>query len=163
MKIVKWLDEHFEELFLCLFSSIMVIVIGFQVFMRYVLQDSLSWSEELARYCFIWLVYLGISLGAKKKRHMSVDIAFLAFKDQGKIILSMIGNLLFLAFALFVIINGYQVTIKLLTWGQSSPALNLPVGLVYLAGPIGMGLTAIRLLQQLFQQIKMLMGKEAVQ
>jgi TRAP-type C4-dicarboxylate transport system permease small subunit len=162
MKLVKWLDEHFEELFLCLFSSIMVIVIGLQVFMRYVLQDSLSWSEELARYCFIWLVYMGISLGAKKKRHMSVDVVSLAFKDKGKIILSMIGNLLFLAFALFVSINGYQVTMKLLTWGQSSPALNIPVGLVYLAGPIGMGLTAIRLLQQLFHQIKRLVDKEAV-
>jgi TRAP-type C4-dicarboxylate transport system permease small subunit len=93
---------------------------------------------------------------------MSVDVVSLAFKDKGKIILSMIGNLLFLAFALFVSINGYQVTMKLLTWGQSSPALNIPVGLVYLAGPIGMGLTAIRLLQQLFHQIKRLVDKEAV-
>jgi TRAP-type C4-dicarboxylate transport system permease small subunit len=160
MKIVKWLDEHFEELLLGIFSVIMVIVTAAQVFMRYALDNSLTWSEELARYCFIWLVYLGISYGVKKQRHIKVDAVFLLLKDKGKIVLSMVGNLLFLAFAIFVIIYGYDIATKLLAWGQQSPALHIPVGLVYLAGPIGMGLTAIRLLQQLFQQGKALFNKE---
>ncbi len=160
MKILKWLDEHFEELLLGIFTVIMVIVTAAQVFMRYALDNSLTWSEELARYCFIWLVYLGISYGVKKQRHIKVDAVFLLLKDNGKIVLSMVGNLLFLAFAVFVLIYGYDIAIKLLTWGQLSPSLHLPVGLVYLAGPVGMGLTMIRLLQQLFQQGKALIKKE---
>jgi TRAP-type C4-dicarboxylate transport system permease small subunit len=52
---------------------------------------------------------------------------------------------------------------KLLTWGQLSPALSLPIGFVYLAGPIGMGLTSIRLIQQIVQQVKILFGKEVPQ
>lgn len=160
MKLLKWLDEHFEELFIGIFALIMVVVIAVQIFMRYVMDSSLSWSEELARYCFIWLVYLGISFGVKKQRHMSVDVVPLLLKGKWKIAVRMIGNILFLAFAVFAIFYGYEVTMKLLTWGQLSPALDLPVGFVYLAGPIGMGLTAIRLIQQLVHQASNLVKKE---
>lgn len=163
MKIIKWLDEHLEEIFISLFSLIMVVVIAIQVFMRYVLENSLSWSEELARYCFIWLVYVGISFGVKKNRHMSVDVLSLALKGKWKIGLSIVANLLFLGFAIFVILNGYEISMKLLTWGQKSPALHIPIGLVYLAGPVGMGLASIRLIQQIFQQFRRIVEKEAVQ
>lgn len=161
MNILKWLDEHLEEVLIGIFSLIMVVVIALQIFMRYVMDNSLSWSEELARYCFIWLVYLGISLAVKKGRHMSVEILLVVLKGKAKIILNIISNLLFLSFALFAVFYGYEISVKLLTWGQSSPALNLPVGLVYLATPVGMGLTAIRLLQQIIDQVKAL-SKKAV-
>lgn len=162
MNILKWLDEHLEEVLIGIFSFIMVVVIALQIFMRYIMDNSLSWSEELARYCFIWLVYLGISLAVKKGRHMSVEILLVVLKGKAKIILNIISNLLFLSFAMFAVFYGYEISMKLLTWGQSSPALNLPVGLVYLATPVGMGLTAIRLLQQIIGQVKTLSKKAAL-
>ncbi|MGO4886732.1 TRAP transporter small permease [Anaerobacillus sp. MEB173] len=160
MIVLKWLDDHFEELFMIIFSVVMVAVIALQVFMRYVMGASLSWSEELARFCFIWLVYLGISYGVKKQRHIKVDLVLLALKDKGKVVMNIVANLIFLAFAIFVIIYGYEIASKLLTWGQQSPALQIPMGLVYMATPIGMGLTAIRIIQQLFKQVRTLFGKE---
>lgn len=162
MKIFKWLNEHFEELFLGVFTVTMVIVISIQVFMRYVLDNSLSWSEELARYCFIWLIYLGISYGVKSQRHIKVDVVLILLKDKWKIVLSIIANILFLSFAVFVIIYGSGIVTQLLTFGQLSPALDIPIWLVYLAGPIGMGLTALRLIQQIYQQGKLLFKKELV-
>ncbi|OLO26395.1 TRAP transporter small permease protein [Alkalihalophilus pseudofirmus] len=163
MKALKWIDEHLEEVFLVLFSIIMVTVIAMQVFMRYIMGSSLAWSEELARYCFIWLVYLGISYGVKKQRHIKVDVMLLLLKDRAKIVLNILANLLFLGFAIFVMFYGYDIAQKLLTWGQKSPALQIPMGLVYLATPIGMGLTAIRLVQQLIKQVKMLIGIEKIE
>ncbi len=163
MKALKWIDEHLEEVFLVLFSIIMVTVIAMQVFMRYIMGSSLAWSEELARYCFIWLVYLGISYGVKKQRHIKVDVMLLLLKDRAKIVLNILANLLFLGFAIFVMFYGYDIAQKLLTWGQKSPALQIPMGLVYLATPIGMGLTAIRIVQQLIKQVKMLIGIEKIE
>ena len=52
------------------------LVLSFQVIMRYVFHSSLGWSEELARYMFVWLVFIGISYGAKVMRHIKID-AFL--------------------------------------------------------------------------------------
>lgn len=159
MRALKWLDENFESIFLIILSAIMVVVIFVQVFMRYVMQNSLSWTEELARYCFIWLIYIGISYGVKKQRHISVDAILLLFKERGKIIFSIIANLLFLTFAIFVVIYGYDISSKLLAWGQKSPANQIPMGIVYLAAPVGMGLTAIRIIQNLIAQVLTLLGK----
>lgn len=159
MKVLKWLDEHLESYLLVLISAVMVSVIALQVFMRFVLNSSLTWSEELARYCFVWLIYIGISYGVKKQRHIKVDIALILLKDKGKIVLNLIANAFFLFFALFVVFYGYEVAQSLLKFGQKSPSLGISMGIVYLATPIGMGLTAIRLLQQIVQQIKALLGK----
>lgn len=157
MKLLKWLDNSLEEILLVFFSSVMVAVIFLQVVMRQ-LNSSLSWSEELARYCFIWLVYIGISYGVKKDRHIKVDVALLLLKDRGKIILTIIANLLFIMFAIFVIRYGYDIASQLLVFGQKSPANQIPMGLVYMATPIGMGLTLIRLIQNLIKHIKALRG-----
>ncbi|MFD1032550.1 TRAP transporter small permease [Metaplanococcus flavidus] len=155
MKILHWLDRHIEEVLLVLFSTIMVAVIFMQVVMRQ-LDNSLSWTEELARYCFIWLVYIGISYGVKKDRHIKVDVLLLMLKNKGKIILTIIANLLFIAFAIFVIRYGFDIAMQLLSFGQKSPANQIPMGLIYLATPIGMGLTLIRLIQNLVKHIKAL-------
>lgn len=160
MKILSWFDKHIEEVLLVFFSSVMVAVIFLQVVMRQ-LDSSLSWSEELARYCFIWLVYIGISYGVKKDRHIKVDVALLLLKNRGKIILTIIANLLFLTFAIFVIRYGYDIANQLLDFGQKSPANQIPMGLVYMATPVGMGLTLIRLIQNLIKNIKALRGNSS--
>lgn len=159
MKVIEWLDRHFEELLLVFFSVIMVAAISLQIFMR-LFGESLGWSEELGRYCFIWLVYIGISYGVKKQRHIKVDAMLLLFKERGKLILSMISNVIFLIFAVFVVIYGLEIAYKILAWGQTSPGLHLPMGLVYLATPVGMGITAVRIIQQLIHQYVVLKGKE---
>lgn len=151
MKVIKWLDAHLEEVCLVILSAIMVVIIFLQVFMRYVMENSLSWSEELARYCFIWLVYIGISYGVKKERHIKVDVLLLFFKNKGKTVLYIISNLLFLVFAIIIMIYGYGIAEKILQFGQTSPAIHIPMGLVYLATPVGMALTSIRLIQNLFK------------
>lgn len=159
MKIIQWFDRHIEELLLTIFSSIMVVVIFVQVVMRQ-LDNSLSWSEELARYCFIWLVYIGISYGVKKQRHIKVDVLLVIINQKWKVLLNILSTILFAVFAIFIIKYGFDIANKLLTFGQKSPALQIPMGLVYMATPIGMGLTLIRLIQNLVKYFKVLLGKE---
>ena len=52
MKAVKWLDRHFEEILLVTLLFIMMIIMGIQIVARYALGNSLSWSEEITRFCF---------------------------------------------------------------------------------------------------------------
>ena len=54
---MKFLNEHLEEFFIIPLMFAMSIIIFIQVVMRYAFQNSLTWSEELARYLFVWLVY----------------------------------------------------------------------------------------------------------
>ncbi|WP_071396125.1 TRAP transporter small permease [Bacillus tuaregi] len=158
MKAIRWLDENIEKVILVFFSIIMVAVIFLQVVMRQ-FGGSLSWSEELARYCFIWLIYIGISFGVKQQKHVKIDALLFLLKDKGQISLTIISNLFFMLFAIFVILYGYEVANQLLQFGQKSPANQIPMGLVYMATPIGMGLTLIRLIQNQIDLIKSLFNK----
>ncbi len=153
------MDKHIEEYLLVILSATMVLVIFLQVIMRYVLGSSLSWSEELARYCFIWSVYIGISYGVKRKRHISVDVLLVMLKERGRLILTILTNCLFIIFAAIIIYYGADITIRLLSWGQDSPALQIPMGVVYLAAPIGLGLCIIRLMQDILLTAKKLKNK----
>ncbi|API93091.1 TRAP transporter small permease [Virgibacillus pantothenticus] len=159
MKVIRCLDKHIEEYLLVILSATMVLVIFLQVVMRYVLGSSLSWSEELARYCFIWSVYIGISYGVKRKRHISVDVLLVMLKERGRLILTILTNCLFIIFATIIIYYGADITIRLLSWGQDSPALQIPMGVVYLAAPVGLGLCIIRLMQDILFTAEKLKNK----
>lgn len=150
MKILGWLDEHLEEYILIGLSILTVIIIFLQVFMRYIIGSSLVWSEELARYAFIWLIYIGISYGVKKQRHLKVDAFALLFKEKGKTILGICANLSFLAFSVLLTYYSFRVVGQMV---RVSPAMKLPMEWVYAAPMIGLFLTSIRLIQNMRLQI----------
>lgn len=72
-KIVSFIDK-IEELSLIIMYSLMVIVIFIQVIMRYVFNNSLSWSEELGKFLFVWLSWVGVSIGAKRGEHIKITM-----------------------------------------------------------------------------------------
>jgi TRAP-type C4-dicarboxylate transport system permease small subunit len=114
-------------------AVIMTIMIFLQVVFRYLLKAPLSFSEELARYMFIWSVAMGAALALRKGKHIGVE-AFVQwlpvrFRDQVKIAGSLL-NLLF-----FGLLIWYGFVMVGATMDQLSPALLLPMGYVYLAIP----------------------------
>lgn len=151
MKTIKWLDDHLEEYLLIALSVFTVVIIFGQVFMRYVLSSSLAWSEEIARYAFIWMIYIGVSYGVKKGRHLGVDAFSDLFQEKGKIILAIIANFCFLVFSAIVVYFGFDIVLRIT---RESAALQLPIGWVYAAPVAGMILTMLRLLQRILHQIK---------
>ena len=68
----KVLEESLRFALLALFAVIIVCV-SLQVFFRYVLNDPLTWSEELARFSFMWMVFLGLGLAERDDQHIAVD------------------------------------------------------------------------------------------
>lgn len=146
MKILRWLDEHFEAYILIALSILTVVVIFIQVIMRYVIGASLVWSEEFARYLFIWMIYIGVSFGVKKQRHLSIDAFAMLFKEKGKIFMGMCANLAFLFFAVIITYYSYEVVMKV---SRLSPAMEIPLNWVYAAPMVGFLLTSIRIIQNM--------------
>lgn len=149
MSLIKKLDEHLEKYLLVVLLSSTVILIAFQVFMRYVMENSLSWTEELARFLFIWMVYIGISYGVKERRHIRVDAALHLLPKKAQKLIRIFADVLFIVFCILIIKQGLLVAMDLYKFGQTSPALSIPMAYVYLASPVGLSLTAIRLLQNI--------------
>ena len=59
MKVLRWLDKHFEECIMFANLWIIVCLSTIQIIMRYLFKNSLSWPEEMNRYLFIWFAYVG--------------------------------------------------------------------------------------------------------
>jgi TRAP-type C4-dicarboxylate transport system permease small subunit len=147
MRILRKIDNHIEEWILVTLLAVSLTSITLQICMRFIFGNSLSWSEELARYCFIWLIYIGIAYGVKLSRHITLDVVYDLVPEKMKKAFQLLSNLLVGAFALFVIYNSYLLIDQIANFGQTSAAMRLNMVYVYLSVPIGMTLTIIRLIQ----------------
>ncbi|MDR1245902.1 MAG: TRAP transporter small permease [Clostridiales Family XIII bacterium] len=148
MKIKKFLD-NFEEYILLPSLAFSLALIFFQVVMRYVFMNSLSWSEELARYIFIWQLWLGVSYAAKKQCHIRIRILEGALNEKQKKILETIVIVIWFGFGCFIAVQGYLIAARIGAYGQTSSALGLPMVYAYMAVPVGAVLMNIRLIQNL--------------
>ena len=83
-KAIHWLDEYLEEFLMVVFLIAMTLIMGIQVFSRYILGVSLSWSEEITRYLFIWSAFLSVSLCTKKCISIKIDQFIQLFPQRGK-------------------------------------------------------------------------------
>lgn len=153
MKALRWLDRYFEEVILCTFTILMVVVLFMQIIFRNLTPINLTWSEELARYLFIWVIYIGVSYAVKKERHIRIDSLELVFKERGKLIMGTISNTVFLIFSLMVVYYGFGTVFNI---NRATPGLGISYGWVYASTLIGFLLTTIRLIQA---QIKLMRHK----
>lgn len=153
-KALSFLNDHVEEYLIVLLLALMSIIIFVQVIARYVLKSSLPWSEELARYLFVWLAYAAISYGVKLNAHIRVDVVVTLLPEKLGKLIRVLADLLFLALAIVLLFYGWKVTSFILHSSQDTPALGIPMGVVYLAVPTGFALTAIRLIQSMARRIK---------
>ncbi|WP_198002740.1 TRAP transporter small permease [Succinatimonas hippei] len=160
MKILDFLNNKLEMWICVILMSAIGIVLSFQVIMRYIFHSSLGWSEELARYMFVWLVFIGISYGAKVMRHIKIDAFLFLFPKILRPYIVILGDVLSLVFAIAVIYLGWGMVQTQLMIGQLSPAMRIPMWIVYLAPIVGFGLASIRLIQGIIYHIKHLKDGE---
>lgn len=151
MKIIKWCDDHLEELLLAIILFTISFMVILQVFMRYVVGSSLAWTEESVRFLFIWMVFLGFSLGVKKNNHLAIKIFDRYLPQKVLLWLVLFGHLCFLIFCLIISILGFKELMIFMEFKQVSPAMGIPMSIVYAAAPIGLILTSIRLIQNVIQ------------
>ena len=159
-KALKWLDDNLEVFLCVILMSVMTILVFVQVVMRYVFHNSLSWSEELARYVFIWLIYLGISYGCKLRKHIKIDAALHLFPKKIQKYVVIIGDIFFFLFALYIVVTGFNYCVAQAAVGKASSALGIPFQYVYSATVVGFGLAAFREVQTIIYRIKCIKNGE---
>lgn len=156
MKTIKWLDEKFEESILIISLIITVILIFIQVIMRYVFKNSLSWSEELARYIFLYQIWIGASYAVKRASHLRIEIIKARLTPRNKIVFDTFALLIWLSFSIFLASKSFVLTAIIFQRGQLSPAMRISMGYAYASVPIGSGLMSLRLAQQIYYNIRKL-------
>ena len=122
---------------LVVLMTIMVVDVTWQVITRYVMNNPSSYTEELARYLLMWIGLLGAAYAYRKHSHLSLDLLLQSVDQTKSIILARISHVLcFLFSAAVMVYGGINLMLLTLSLNQTSAALNLPIGLVYMCIPL---------------------------
>ena len=154
MRAAKWLDEHLEETFLVIFLVLISCVMLLQVFMRKVVNSSLSWPEEFCRYCYVWTVFFSLGYTVRQGNMLRVGIVMdLLPRIPRKLLFILVNILCLVVFSVFFL-NSFDVIQTLKGIGQTSTAMRLPMYIVYFCTVIGFGFAALRTVQAVYKQIR---------
>lgn len=151
MKVLSFLDKHLEEMLCAAILGVMTIVIFLQILLR-ISGLPLSWTEEVGRYMFVWLIYIGCAGAIRKRKHICVELLDLVLKERGQFVLSIISNLVFLLFA--GILAYYSIFVVQRVATQLSPAIRMPMAIPYASVLVGSALMVIRLIQDTFARFR---------
>ncbi|HRV54660.1 MAG: TRAP transporter small permease [Flavobacteriaceae bacterium] len=122
---------------LIVIMAIMVINVLWQVFSRYISGNPSSFTDELARYLMIWVGLLGAAYVSGRNMHVAIDVLPSRTNHKTQLLLFRIVNLLIILFAFFaLVVGGIRLVYISYMLGQHSPALNVPLALVYTVLPL---------------------------
>lgn len=139
--------NKFEEMVLVSSLVLNVMIVFMQVIMRYFFNTSITWSEELSRYIFIWQVWLGSSIAFVDDQHIRVDLIFSIFKsEKSQRILHLIINVIWFSFNVFLVYVGIKLLGSMSARNALSSGMRLPLVYVYAALPVSSFILAIRIL-----------------
>ena len=120
----------------------MAVMVFANVALRFLTDHSIVWVEEVSRYLMIWLTFLGAGLVLRYGGHIGIDTLQNAFPRHAVVIRVAIYALLLVFFAIMLWLGSRYA---MLTWGQTTPVMQIPIGVVYLAIPFGFGLLIVHL------------------
>lgn len=156
----KWVEflskrlTQFLNVLLAIFLALMCILVFGNVVLRYVFNTGITWSEEMARFLFIWITFLGAIVALKDNEHLGVDLLIKKLPPALKKGVYVLSHLLIL-YCLWLVLDGsWKMTI--LNADAYAPATGLPMSYVYGIGvvmSIGMGAIV------LYNVLRVLLGK----
>lgn len=151
-KISDYIDSLiYKIVFLSIFG--MILAISLQIIFR-VFFDSLTWTEELARYLLVWSTFLGATLAYKRGMHIAVTFLRDAFPKKIQKLIWIFSLSIILVFCFVVIFFGIKLMI--LQNVQLSPALRLPMRWVYMVLPVSFSVISVYGITQLLEHLSTL-------
>lgn len=133
---------RFEENLAALFMGGLLFTLFLQVFTRYVLNDPLSWTEEAARYIYVYIVFLGASAAISDRSHVGIDYFAKALPIKAQWIVSLLVNLAILFVLAQLLYWGWRAAMR--QWNMPLVVLEIPYTWVYIIIPITAVLMTIR-------------------
>ncbi|ENH95890.1 C4-dicarboxylate transport system permease small protein [Gracilibacillus halophilus YIM-C55.5] len=137
MQIVKMIDQinKVVKILVGIFIAVMAVTIILQVFSRYVLGSSLTWSEEMARYFSIYAVFFGAALALRRQNLIAVEVLHEFLPKHITKWLKLIVQVICVVFFIVLIVQGFNMMDRVST--QQSPALQISMLIPYASIPIG--------------------------
>ena len=158
--LLTLLNENLEKpiIIICLLGSILLI--SYQCLGRYILTEFFpdmimpAWTEEAARFLFIWSTYSAIPLTIRLRKNIRVDVIYDKLSPSLQGMTWIMVDIAFLALSSVILYTSFGYLEMQLKYAQYTPALRIPYYIPYIILPLGFGLMVLRLLQDIVAQIQ---------
>lgn len=146
-KILDWLEKIVAVL--CMVGLATISILGIlQVFFRFVVRHSLSFTEELMIFLFVWIIFLGAAIALRHQAHAVVGMVVDKFTGKTRKVIEILGTLVNIGFLSLVTVKGFQFALD--SHKQLSIAMEIPMSFVYLSIPVGSLLMLIYSIEYLY-------------
>lgn len=133
-KVIDFVYDDLLVLAVKVLGIVMVLVLLAQILSRILIEVPLAWTEELARFLFIWFCLLGSVIALRQKQHLGIAYFYNKVPNIARRVLAIIIELLVAAFGAFVLMKGLELIN--VSGFQLSAAMRVPMKYVYLVFPI---------------------------
>lgn len=148
------LDRNVERWALLAFYSMLVVTMAVEVIRREVFSYSSVWGEEIVRYSFIYLAWIGASAAVKDRAHIRIDVLYTFMSQRGKAVLYVFSDLIMLLVSCVAFYFALEAVLTSWKFSSVTHGLRISLALFLAAVPVGFGLMVIRLIQSLLRDIR---------
>lgn len=161
-KLLGVLDKNAERWALLVFYVMLVGTMFIEVVRREVFAYSSIWGEEIVRYSFIYLAWIGAAAAVKERDHIRIDVVMNYVGPRLKAALFILGDLVMLGVAVVAIVYSFETVLVSLEFGSVTHGLRISQAWFLTAVPLGFTLMVVRLVQSLCRDLRDLRDGHAV-
>ncbi len=154
MSIFKAVDKNLERWALLVFYTVLVATMAIEVIRREAFSYSSIWGEEIVRYSFIYLAWIGAASAVKDRAHIRIDVLFHYVRPRIKSLLYILGDVTMMAIAVLAFYWSMETVSVSWKFGSVSHGLRISMVWFLMAVPIGFGLMIYRLIQSLLRDVR---------
>ncbi len=162
MNIFRRIDRDAERWLLLIFYVMLVITMAVEVLRREVFSYSSIWGEEVVRYSFIYLAWIGAAAAVKDRAHIRIDVLMHYLGPRPKALLYIFGDIVMFLVAIIALYWSYEAVHVSAKYGSVTDGLRISKVWFLMAVPTGFGLMIWRLLQSFLRDFRSLRDGTAV-
>jgi TRAP-type C4-dicarboxylate transport system permease small subunit len=151
---IRKLDKNIEKWLLLVFYIMLVGTMFIEVLRREILAFSSIWGEEIVRYSFIYLAWIGAASALRERAHIRIDVILHYVGPRVKALFYIFGDLVMMGVALIALYWSFETVLISAKFGSVTHGLRISQVWFLLAVPFGFGLVIIRLIQSFIRDLK---------
>ena len=152
-QILRKIDQEGERWLVLPLYTMIVLTVFMEVFRRFFLSYSSIWAEEIARYAFIYIAWIGASYAIRERAHIRIDVILPLLSNRWRIIVFIFGDIVTLILAVLAVYWSMEPVINSIHFGSVTHGLRISQAWFLFAVPLGFTMMIFRLFQSMKRDI----------
>lgn len=152
-RVLQELNRNAERWLLLVFYTVLVITMFIEVLRRELLSYSSIWGEEIVRYAFIYLVWIGAAAAVRERGHIRIDVIMHYVSPRLKALIYLFGDLVMVAVSIVALYYSFETVLVSAKFGSVTDGLRISRVWFLMAVPFGFALVLLRLFQSILRDI----------